>query len=341
MTTRELGVLVLAGGPDSERRVSLAGADAVGRALEAGGRSRVTVHELPESPAPRGPADLPIEGADVVFPLLHGPWGEGGPLQRILEDADVPFVGSGMRAARDAMDKIHAKSIASVVGAPVLPHAIVNPLEADPPVPPVELPLVLKPVFEGSTLGMEICRTAEELAAAVGRARAAGRPVMAEPFTPGRELTVGLVAPADPRADPDTTLVPLPIVEIAPAGGFYDYAAKYDRDDTRYTVDPDLPHGLGDRLTRWTLDLAAALNIRHLARADFILTRSGDAVFLEINTMPGFTGHSLVPMAARHAGVELPELCARLIDAALVDHENLSPHLGEPSRYPIGPDRAG
>jgi D-alanine-D-alanine ligase len=115
----------------------------------------------------------------------------------------------------------------------------------------------------------------------------------------------------------------LPIIEIVPAEGLYDYEAKYTRDDTTYVVDPELPSGVADRIKEQTARVARALRVRHIARADFMLDSSGSAWFLEINTMPGFTDHSLVPKAARKLGLEMPELCSTLIRLALRDHPGL------------------
>ncbi len=315
-------VLVLGGGPDAERDVSLNSARAIAEALAAAGHSveRRTIERASAAELARMPGQ-------VVFPALHGGWGEGGPLQDILESDGRPFVGSMSLAARRAMDKIATKIVALELGIPTPAAHIVDWRD---PVCPMELPAVIKPVHEGSTIGLFLCRTPEEWTearTAIAQEAAAGEPraymierMIGDAGGKGRELTVGLL---DERA--------LPIIEIVPADGLYDYEAKYTRNDTTYVVDPALPQGVGERIKEQTARVARALNVRHIARADFMLDPSGTAWFLEINTMPGFTGHSLVPKAARKMGLEMPDLCATLVRLAVRDHERPSPASATPS----------
>ena len=300
-------VLVLSGGPDAEHAVSIQSGRAIAAALRASGRfevhlaafDRLTLDELRAMPG------------DVVVPALHGPFGEGGALQRMLDADGRPYTGSGAAASRAAIDKVLTKSIAGSLGMRVLPTAILDP--SDPGLG-MDLPVVVKPVFEGSTIGLHLCRTREAWLAAHEASVRTGKPAMVEPLVSGRELTAGLV-------DFGSGLEALPLIEIVPAEGLYDYDAKYTRDDTGYRVGPELgppaPGDLGEVLQAQTRALAGAMGIRDLCRADFILDDQGSAVFLEINTMPGFTDHSLVPMAASAAGRDLPSLCARLVDNAL------------------------
>lgn len=351
-------VLVLGGGPDAEREVSLMSSAAIADALNAWrdehGRAgfiarrqlidRLTLNELRALCAETArSAGTSARQSDVeplvVFPALHGGWGEGGQLQDLLESLEsesrrsgqpIRFVGSRARAARQAMDKLSTKLVATRLGVPT-PEAWV--LDHRDPSPPASLPLIIKPVHEGSTIGLHICRTrgewdaarasiqeslnssrakAPEAASSIG---AGGGAYLVEAMVgdgaqPARELTVGMLDGAA-----------LPVIEILPAegSGRYDYEAKYTREDTRYVLDPKLPEGVRERVQDQTLRIARALRVRHLVRADFMLDAHGTAWFLEINTMPGFTSHSLVPMAARHLGVQMPELCARLVLMALRD----------------------
>ncbi len=296
-------VLVLAGGPDAEHDVSISSGRAIAEALGKSGRFDAHLVEFEDLTLDRL-RGLPGE---VVFPALHGAFGEGGTLQRMLDEDGRPYVGSGARASRAAIDKVLTKAIATSLGLPVLPTAILDPQDTGLG---LDLPVVVKPVFEGSTIGLHVCRTREDWLAAHASAVRTGKPTMLEPHRAGREVTVGLV-------DWGAGLEALPLIEIVPADGLYDYDAKYSRDDTRYEVDPDVGEGVAARLASWTLRLADAMGIRDLCRADFILDDQGGAVFLEVNTMPGFTGHSLVPMAAAARGRGMPELCAALVDAAL------------------------
>lgn len=296
-------VLVLGGGPDAERAVSVKGATAVAAALRASGDfdARAEIIDTIDLGALRA---MPGE---VVWPLLHGPWGEGGPMQSLLEADRRPFVGSGARAARLAMDKIATKIIAAKLAVPTADAALLNPADA---ACPFDLPVVVKPTHEGSTIGLSICRTEAQWRAAHERARSAGRSHMIERLIPGREIT----APVLERAG---RLQPLPLIEIRPAGDLYDYEAKYDRDDTTYLVGPALEPSTASLATSATLRLCEALGVRGLARADFIVTDAGEPMFLEINSMPGFVDHSLLPMAARAAGLEFPALCAAIVREAV------------------------
>ena len=304
---KAINVLVLGGGPDAEHDVSLNSSAAVAKALNDSGRcaahreviGALTLEQLRALPG------------DVVFPVLHGPWGEGGPMQRLLEADGRPFVGCGSLAARCAIDKLHTKQLALSLGIATGPAAVLHPLDDTPP---IDLPLVLKPVHEGSSVGLAICTTIEQWRTGVHAARqmlAAGTTAafMVEPMITGRELTVGIVAGEA-----------LPIVEIVPVTGVYDYEAKYTRDDTRYVVDPPLPEGIAHAIQRDALRLARAMGCPMLARIDFLLDKQRGPRLLEVNTMPGFTSHSLLPMSAARAGWPMPDLCAKLVDDALQRH---------------------
>jgi D-alanine-D-alanine ligase len=299
-------VLVLGGGPDAEREVSLRSSKAVADALTKRGHS--VRYEIIDRLTPAALAALP---GGVVFPVLHGGWGEGGPLQELLEADGRPYVGCGPEAARLAMDKFATKLIAAALGVPTAEAALVNPADGGLP---MCAPAVFKPVHEGSSVGLHVCRDSAKLAAAHVQVLAdiaanPGRVYMIErAILGGRELTVGVL---DGEA--------LPIVEIIPAGGVYDYKAKYASPETRYTVGPNLPDGQTEAITAHALRLARAMGVRHLCRIDFILSEEGVPNLLEVNTMPGFTGQSLVPKAALEAGIEFGELCERLVLMALRD----------------------
>jgi D-alanine-D-alanine ligase len=316
-----LRVLVLGGGPDAEREVSLKSAAGVAGALrQAGG------FEVIERTIERLNLDqLRALPGECVFPVLHGPWGEGGALQELLEADGRPFVGCGSAAARLAMDKMATKMIALSRGIPTLPAAVLN---ADDTGCPLPLPVVVKPIHEGSSVGVRVCKNEamwREAVAGVIAERAGGqaqRAYMVEAAVPSvdeggvrlsRELTVGVL---DGRA-----LAP---IEITPTGEVYDYAAKYLRDDTRYAVNPALPWGVAERMARHAEVLALAMDVRHLCRVDFLLDPAGSAWMLEVNTLPGFTDHSLLPMAAKHAGMPMPRLVSRLVEWAMRDRSRVA-----------------
>ncbi|MHC4416393.1 MAG: D-alanine--D-alanine ligase family protein [Planctomycetota bacterium] len=292
-------VLVLMGGPDAEREVSLMSGREVAQALRECGRYEILEGIIDRPTA----AELQAVGGDVVFPVLHGHWGEGGPLQQILEELVIPYVGSAPPAAAVAMDKLATKRVLAAEGATMLPDCRLEPggrCDLDPP-------LVLKPIDDGSSVDLHICRDLEEVAAARASLHPKRGPIMAERYVAGREVTVGIVCGR-----------PLPLVEItpAPAVEFYDYEAKYLRDDTRYTIGPHLPRGISEQCSRVAAAAFDRLGCRDVARVDFVVDADGPW-FLEINTMPGFTTHSLVPMAAARIGLSMPSLCATLVEAAL------------------------
>jgi D-alanine-D-alanine ligase len=299
-------VLVLGGGPDAEREVSLNSSKGVAEALRSGGKYKVEYCVIDRISAP----ELKALPGDVVFPVLHGAFGEGGPLQELMEADKRAYVGCGPRAARVAMDKMATKLAGARAGVPTAESCVVNVKDDLLPFPP---PFVVKPVHDGSSVGLHIvkCEGCWNGARAAVREDVKGKPgrvYMAERFIAGKELTVGLL---DGQA--------LPIIHIAPADGPYDYEAKYTRDDTKYFVNPELPAGIAERVKRDATTLASAIGVRHLARVDFILDGEGRYWLLEINTMPGFTSHSLVPMAARHQGMEMPALCGKLVEMAIRD----------------------
>lgn len=304
-------VLVLGGGPDAEREVSLVSSKSVAAALShAGHEVNYQVIDRPQA------SELARWGGDVVFPVLHGGWGEGGPLQDLLEQLRRPYVGCRPGAARAAMDKIGTKFTAVLKGVPTGVCAVFNP--RDDGCPLGELAVVVKPVHEGSSVGVHICRTAAEWSGAAAAVREdlrrhPERVYMVERAVLGsRELTVGVIGTAKPAGGCEV----LDPVEIRPAVEFYDYQAKYKRNDTRYTVDPELPAGLKERLQGWAKAMFEGLSCRHLARIDFLLGKDGSASLLEVNTMPGFTDHSLLPMAAAHRGMPMPALCSHLVALA-------------------------
>ncbi len=326
---RKPTVLVLMGGPDAEREVSLNSGHEVAAALRAfggGGRFNV-VDRVIDKPTIFELKTL-VSGcaAEVVFPVLHGRWGEGGPLQELLEQLALPYVGSQPRAALLAMDKLQTKALVTLEGVPTPPAQELGAGERCAIAPP----LVLKPVDDGSSVDLRICRTAQEVDESREHLHPRRGRLMAEAYIAGRELTVGIVLDQ-----------PLPIIEIIPAVEYYDYEAKYTRDDTRYEVDPQLPPGISERCVEMAMAAYRTLGCRDIARVDIMLDGSGPW-FLEINTMPGFTTHSLVPMAARNrrrggtGGWEMPELCARLAQAAL----NRARGLGEDVTRQAGTRRA-
>jgi D-alanine-D-alanine ligase len=289
-------VLVLMGGPDAERDVSLKSGSQVAAALRRGG---VQVEErVIDRP---GGDELRRMPGEVVFPVLHGPWGEGGPLQELLVADGRPFVGCLPAAARLAMDKPASKRAVAEVGVPTPACEVVT--AADPVM--IATPLVLKPCDDGSSVDLRICMNQADVLRERPLLHARRPRLMAESFIRGRELTIGLLHGE-----------PLPIIEIRPKSGLYDYEAKYLRDDTQYIVEPQLPAGVTEAIRDFAERAWRRLGLRDVARLDFLLDDRGPW-FLEANTMPGFTDHSLVPKAAAHAGQPMERLTVMLAERAL------------------------
>jgi D-alanine-D-alanine ligase len=310
---RRLRALVVMGGPDAERAVSLESGGQVAKALRADPTIEVVERVVDRPTQEELAALVDRERIDVVVPVLHGPFGEGGPLQELLEalvaSHGIGYVGSAPRAAAIAMDKPATKRAAIAAGVRTPRSCDVSP-ESDAAMlaafddARLGLPVVVKPANEGSSVGLSICSTRADVGRACSTLAAMGKRILVEEYIKGREITVGIVHGE-----------PLPIIEIVPAVAFYDYEAKYHRDDTRYLLDPSLPAGIADEVRRATKAVWNALGCRDLARADYLVDDRG-AWFLEINTMPGMTTHSLVPKAAAHTGVSMPKLCGDLVRAA-------------------------
>lgn len=307
-------VLILGGGPDAEREISIASATAIQQAcLDAGFDAELNIIDQPDL------ATVRSWNADVIFPALHGRFGEGGTLQLLLQQAGHTFIGSKSKAARLAMDKIGTKLIASRCSIPTAAACIFDPCDIENPersMCPFEFPVVIKPVADGSSVGLHICNTQDQWKAAVTAVgddltQHPSRVYMIERMVPGRELTVSVVA------DGKEMLRALPIIEIAPASGVYDFNAKYSRKDTVYTSNPDLADGVVREIQEQALRLCVAIGVRHLARVDFMMSDDMHWSVLEVNTMPGFTGTSLLPMAAQADGMSISALCAHLVHHAL------------------------
>ena len=286
-------ITVLSGGPGPEREVSLIGGRAVAAALREAGHD---VYAADISPTDLAALDRP---ADVIFPVLHGTFGEDGALQAILEQRGLPFVGSGSAASRLGMDKAEAKRIWKAAGLPTPPWRVI----AEPDSPAA--PCVVKSVDGGSSIDVHLCRTADAAAAAVETLLAKHGRAMVEQFVEGTEITVGILNDA-----------PLPPIRIDAKGGWFDYESKYSAGGAEHRFDLNLPPPVIDAVSGLALKAHCALGCRDLSRVDFIVDREHRPFLLEINTIPGFTPRSLLPDAAAKAGIDFAGLCDRLVRTA-------------------------
>lgn len=299
-------VAVLAGGRSAEREVSLMSGRGVLAALTAAGVSA----ELFD-PALRSLAELGPAGFTRAFIALHGRYGEDGTVQGALELAGIPYTGSGVIASAVSIDKVLTKKIWMADGLPTPAFGLATTLgQALETMQRVGLPLAVKPSREGSTIGFSRVDQAETLAPAFELACQHDPQVLVEQFIDGRELTVGLVECAG-------RMRALPVVEIRAPGGNYDYASKYLRDDTAYDCPARLDDDLATSLRELALRAASSVGCQGWGRVDIMLSRSdGRPYLLEINTSPGMTSHSLVPMAARAAGLSYQGLCMQVLAGA-------------------------
>jgi D-alanine-D-alanine ligase len=277
---------------------------------------------LPADPTSRGlvvvsPADgaRALEDVDVVFPVLHGAYGEDGTIQGLLEMAGIPYVGAGVFASAAAMDKEFTKKLAVAAGIPVVPYAVLRAgqqLSADDR-DRLGLPLFVKPARAGSSFGITKVRTYDELDAAIAEARRHDPKVLVESAVVGREIECGVLEGEAGGAPEASALAEVRVV----GHEFYDFEAKYLDDSSEFDIPADLP----ERVTRQVQELACrtfeALDCAGLARVDFFVTPELDIYLNEINTMPGFTSTSMFPRMWAASGLEYPKLISRLVRTAL------------------------
>jgi len=298
-------VAVLLGGPSSEREVSLMSGDAVLAALRGQG---VDAH--PFDPAERDLWDLRREAFDRAFIALHGRFGEDGTVQGALETLKIPYTGSGVMASALAMDKWRTKLVWQASGIPTPGYRIAEAgTDWMGVVAELGLPLIVKPAREGSTIGITKVSAVDhdELALAWQAAAQHDPLVLVEEFVGGVELTASIV---NHRA--------LPLIRIEAPRGNYDYQAKYFSDETKYFCPSGIDARLEETIRVQALAAFDVIGCSGWGRLDLILREDGRFSFLEVNTSPGMTGHSLVPMAARQAGVSFEQLCIEILEGAHV-----------------------
>jgi len=298
-------VAVLLGGASAEREISLLTGNAVLDALVARG-----VKAAGFDPAERALTDLVEAGCDRVWIALHGPGGEDGSLQGALEWLGLPYTGSGVLGSAIGMDKLLTKRLAQAAGLATPPWIeLRGAADFERAVLEFGLPLAVKPATQGSSVGMSRVETAAELPTAWRAASALDPVVIAERWITGGEYTVGILQGEA-----------LPAIRIETPRAFYDYQAKYFAQDTRYLIPCGLPAAAESGIRQAALATFAATRAAGWGRVDFMMGKDGAPLLLEINTVPGMTSHSLVPMAAAAAGIDFPELVWRILETSFA-HE--------------------
>ena len=291
-------VAVLMGGPSSERKVSLATGAGISKALRSLGVDVVDVDVRDKNFALS--ADV-----DIAFIALHGTFGEDGQLQKILEERGIAYTGDGVRESELTFDKIRSKQEFIQHGVSTPEWEVVHPGQR----PQLPIPLVVKPSREGSTVGVHIVKKVEELDAALADAARFDNDLLIEKFIPGREVTVGILGDQA-----------LPIIEIIPKGGFYDFDTKYPflnpkaGASAQHVCPAKLDPVFTERIQEMALRAFRALGLRVYGRVDLILSETNEPFVLEVNTIPGMTEASLLPEAAAAAGISYVDLCQRIIE---------------------------
>lgn len=297
-------VAVLFGGRSAEREVSLKSGTAVLAALL---RSGVDAHAF--DPAVQNLQALVDDGFDRAFIALHGRFGEDGTVQGALELLGIPYTGSGVMASALGMDKWRSKLVWQAGGLPIPDYALLDEHSDWKAVAhQLGLPLFVKPANEGSSVGISKVKAVGELAAAYREAVRHDKLVLAESFIGGGEYTVAILGEQA-----------LPVIKIEPANEFYDYEAKYLRNDTRYLCPSDLDAAQETEMQNMAKQGFALIGGQGWGRVDFLMSESGQPYLLEVNTSPGMTDHSLVPMAARQAGMSFEQLVLRILGLAGVN----------------------
>jgi D-alanine-D-alanine ligase len=295
-------VAVVMGGDSSERQVSLWSGQAVLAALQQAGVDARGVDGIPALLS-----ELQAGRFDRVFVILHGPGGEDGVVQGALEALRVPYTGSGVLGSAVGMDKLRSKYIWQSIGIPSAPFiSVPADWSAAQLIEQFGLPLVIKPSAEGSTFGVTLCRDSESVERGMAEARRFPGAVLAERLIEGEEYTIAILGEQA-----------LPIIHVVPQGKFYDFDAKYLSDQTEYRIPSGLSAAQESALQALAVRAFLALGASGWGRVDVMVDAAGAPYFLEINTNPGMTSHSLVPKAAAAVGIDFATLCLRILDTSI------------------------
>jgi len=310
MSDRKFGTIgVLMGGYSSEREISLRSGQAVAEALSQEGHRVVSLDITTDDPA-KIIQQIQAIKLDVAFIALHGRLGEDGTIQGMLEKLDIPYTGCGIKASQMAFNKILTQKALKNAGLPVAEHYCItdgksvdfktvwNHIKSTP--------LVLKAACEGSSIGVHVVRHPSEWEPAFKNALSYGPQIIVEQFIKGREFTVGIFDG-----------VALPLVEIVPKANFFSFSAKYQKGATQYICPAEISENLTGKIKELSLKAAEILDCEEFSRVDLRVDDNEQPFILEINTIPGFTGTSLFPKAAREAGYSFVQVCEKLLNLAL------------------------
>jgi len=304
---KKIGVLM--GGLSREREISLKTGAAIRKALLEKGydvRAIDVGHDVAEV--------LIREKIERAFVALHGRFGEDGTIQGMLELMRIPYTGSGVLASALAMHKVLSKKVFLCEGIPTPSYEVLHREELEKGTGgslSLRLPVVVKPAREGSTIGISIVREEEDLLPALKKAAECDEEILVEAFVRGREVTVGILGD-----------IPLPVIEIAPRSGFYDYRSKYTKGETEYIIPARLPRERYLEAQETSLRAYKVLGCSGCARVDVMTDEEGNPFVIDVNTMPGMTETSLVPQAARHAGISFGDLAERILLGASLKIES-------------------
>jgi D-alanine-D-alanine ligase len=337
--TPKLRVAVLAGGRSSEHAISLASASSVAEALDQARYETTTIEigrdgrwqlapgasgALPMAGAEQAVETLPVvadstpaaalERIDVVLPILHGPFGEDGTVQGLLELADLPYVGAGVAASALCMDKDLFKAVLRDRGIPVARNVTLR--DGDPVRHDLPYPVFVKPARLGSSVGISKVRSEGELEAAVELARRHDDKVLIEELVPGTEVECGVLGNREPVASV--------VGEIVAHADWYDYSAKYDEGGMDLVIPARIPEDVAERVRRLAVGSFIATECEGMARVDLFVRPDGEVVVNELNTIPGFTSTSVYAKLFEASGIPYPELLDRLVELALERHERRS-----------------
>ena len=308
MLMKNKKIAVVMGGPTTEREVSLNTGQAILKALQEMGYNAAAIDLNPATFLDQ----LKNDKIDIVFNAIHGQYGEDGLMQGVLEFLSIPYTGSGVFASAAAMDKAVSKNLFLAANINTPDSRLYNKSEflnisdiANDIIKKFGTPVVIKPTAQGSSIGVSIIENEEQIEDALHEAFKYSLKLLAEKFIDGKELTVAILGNNSPKA--------LPVIEIVPNSGRYDYHSKYTKGATNYLVPAPIADVATQKVQKAALDAYNLLGCRGVGRVDVMLDKDGEPYVLEVNTIPGMTATSLVPKAAAAAGISFPELCERIL----------------------------